>query len=114
MSISVSDHAGGTARCPRLRIAYVVHDYHRYGGHSRYVAELACRFRRDHDVHVFTNTVDDADRDGITFHHVPAWRRNALTTVLQPLCLLSESVPGIDRGIAAGHGSVYKPLWSAL
>jgi UDP-glucose:(heptosyl)LPS alpha-1,3-glucosyltransferase len=66
----------------RLRIAFVVHDYHRHGGHSRYVAELATRFRREHDVHVFSNTVDDADRDGITFHHVPAWRANALTTIV--------------------------------
>lgn len=67
---------------PRLRIALVVHDYHRHGGHARYTAELATRFRRDHDVHVFANTVDDADTAGITFHHVRAWRRNALTSVL--------------------------------
>jgi UDP-glucose:(heptosyl)LPS alpha-1,3-glucosyltransferase len=66
----------------RLRIAFVVHDYNRYLGHSRYVAELATRFRRDHDVHVFTNTVDDGDTSGITFHHVPAWRRNALASCL--------------------------------
>lgn len=66
----------------RLRIAFVVHDYNRHGGHSRYVAELATRFRRDHEVHVFTNTVDDADAAGIAFHHVPAWRRNALTSIL--------------------------------
>lgn len=66
----------------RLRIAYVVHDYNRHGGHSRYVAELATRFRRDHDVHVFSNTVDDADTAGMTFHHVPAWRRNALASIV--------------------------------
>lgn len=66
----------------RLRIAYVVHDYNRHGGHSRYVAELATRFRRDHDVHVFTNTVDDSDTRAITFHHIPAWRGNALASIL--------------------------------
>jgi UDP-glucose:(heptosyl)LPS alpha-1,3-glucosyltransferase len=66
----------------RLRIAFVVHDYHRHGGQSRYVVELASRFRHDHEVHVFSNTVDDPDTDGITFHHVPSWRRNALTTIL--------------------------------
>src|SRR5438270_7123410 len=65
----------------RLRIALVVHDYHRHGGHARYTAELATRFRRDHDVHVFANTVDDPDTAGITFHHVPAWRANALATI---------------------------------
>jgi UDP-glucose:(heptosyl)LPS alpha-1,3-glucosyltransferase len=66
----------------RLRIAYVVHDYNRHGGHSRYVAELATRFRRDHDVHVFTNTVDDPDTSALTLHHIPAWRGNALASIL--------------------------------
>jgi len=66
----------------RLRIAFVVHDYHRHGGHARYTAELATRFRRDHDVTVFANTIDDRDSTGITFHRVPAWRRNALTSIL--------------------------------
>lgn len=67
---------------PRLRIAFVVHDYNRHGGHSRYAAELAARYRHDHDVHVFTNTVDDPNTAGITFHHVRAWRRNALASIL--------------------------------
>ena len=40
----------------RLRIAFVVHDYNRHLGHGRYVAELATRFKRDHEVHVFANT----------------------------------------------------------
>jgi UDP-glucose:(heptosyl)LPS alpha-1,3-glucosyltransferase len=66
----------------RLRIAFVVHDYNRHLGHSRYVAELAGRYRHEHDVHVFTNTVDDPDTAGITFHHVPAWRPNALASIL--------------------------------
>lgn len=66
----------------RLRIAFVVHDYNRYMGHSRYVAELSTRFRHDHEVHVFANRVDTEDREGITFHHVPAWRRNALATIV--------------------------------
>jgi len=91
---------GTPVRSRALRIAFVVHDYHRYGGHSRYVAELATRYRADHEVHVFTNTVDDRDTDGITFHHVPAWRRNALTTVL------SFIIPGtllIPKGFDIVH-----------
>src|SRR5262245_10092398 len=66
----------------KLRIAFVVHDYTRGIGHSRYVVELASRYRHEHDVHVFTNKVDSDDADGITFHHVPAWRRNALASIL--------------------------------
>jgi UDP-glucose:(heptosyl)LPS alpha-1,3-glucosyltransferase len=67
---------------PRLKVAFVVHDYNRYIGHSRYVAELASRYRHEHDVHVFTNTVDDPDTAGLTFHHVPAWRPNMLAQIL--------------------------------
>jgi len=66
----------------RLKIAFVVHDYNNYGGHSRYVAELARRYRDRHEVHVFANTIDDTDIDGIVFHRVPAIRRSALSTVL--------------------------------
>src|SRR6266404_1054109 len=63
----VRDSMTGDHASHRLRIALLVHDYNRHAGHSRYVAELASRFRRDHDVHVFTNTVDDPDTAGITF-----------------------------------------------
>src|ERR1700683_5589365 len=66
----------------RLKIAYVVHDYHRSGGHSRYVAELATRYSAEHEVHVFANRIVDDGTPGIEFHHVPAWRANAFTTVL--------------------------------
>jgi UDP-glucose:(heptosyl)LPS alpha-1,3-glucosyltransferase len=66
----------------RLRIAFVVHDYNRTGGHSRYVAELATRFSRDHDVHVFANRVQSEEAGRIRFHYVPAIRLTALTTVL--------------------------------
>jgi UDP-glucose:(heptosyl)LPS alpha-1,3-glucosyltransferase len=66
----------------RMKIAFVVHDYHRSGGHSRYVAELAVRYCREHEVHVFANRIVDEGVPGIHFHHVPAWRANALTTVL--------------------------------
>jgi UDP-glucose:(heptosyl)LPS alpha-1,3-glucosyltransferase len=65
-----------------MRIAFVVHDYHRAGGHSRYVAELAARFATEHEVHVFANRIDDDGSSPIHFHKVPAWRANALTTVL--------------------------------
>jgi UDP-glucose:(heptosyl)LPS alpha-1,3-glucosyltransferase len=66
----------------RLRIAFVVHDYSRHVGQGRYVAELASRFKRGHDVHVFANTFEEPDPAGITYHHVLAWRARALATVL--------------------------------
>jgi len=50
-----------TAVDSRLRIAFVVHDYNRQMGQSRYVAELASRFKRDHEVHVFANTFEEPD-----------------------------------------------------
>ena len=67
---------GDTAR---VKIALVVHDYHRSGGHSRYVAELATRFTREHEVHVFANTF--VPEPGIVFHHVPASRAHALALI---------------------------------
>ena len=63
-----------------MRIAYVVHDYNRTHGHSRYVAELAERFARDHDVHVFANRFENPPNT-ITAHHVPAIRRSALLSI---------------------------------
>ena len=64
----------------RLRIAFVVHDYNRVLGHSRYVAELAERFAREHEVHVFANRFE-ALPDGIVAHRVPALRFSALSTI---------------------------------
>jgi UDP-glucose:(heptosyl)LPS alpha-1,3-glucosyltransferase len=105
----------------RLRIALLVHDYNRHAGHSRYVAELASRFRRNHDVHVFTNTVDDADIAGITFHHVPAWRRNTLSTIVTfvlPATVLvrgsfdivhAQGLCGLRQNVITSH--ICQPAW---
>ncbi len=76
----VSSDAPARSKPAQVKIAFVVHDYHRAGGHSRYVAELANRFSRAHEVHVFANTIEP-DTTDINFHHVPAWRLNALTTI---------------------------------
>jgi UDP-glucose:(heptosyl)LPS alpha-1,3-glucosyltransferase len=65
-----------------MRIAFVVHEYNRRFGHSRYVVELAERFRASHDIHVFANRFDAERAEGITFHRVPAVRTTTLTTVL--------------------------------
>ena len=65
-----------------MKIAFVVHDFSRGVGHGRYTVELAKRFSRDHDVHVFANTIDDDDAGSLNVHRVPAVRANALTTVL--------------------------------
>ena len=66
----------------RLKIAFVVHDYNRHMGHSRYVAELASRFKRDHEVHVFANSFDEPHPASLRFHHVPAWRASSLVSAL--------------------------------
>jgi len=66
----------------RLRIALVVHEYNRRMGHSRYVAELASRFKKSHEVHVYAHNFEEPDPEGITFHRVPASTRCGLATVL--------------------------------
>lgn len=65
-----------------IKIAFFVHDYHRHGGHSRYVAELATRFKTGHEVHVFANRWEESDAAGITFHKLPAWTWREITKVL--------------------------------
>jgi UDP-glucose:(heptosyl)LPS alpha-1,3-glucosyltransferase len=65
-----------------LKIAYIVHDYHRRGGHSRYVAELVDRFKQEHSIHVFANQIEEPHPEGITFHSIPAIRSSALSTIL--------------------------------
>ncbi len=65
-----------------MRIALVVHDYHRKAGHARYVAELATRFQREHEVHVFSNTFEQPEPHHIVHHPVPSWRGNALASIL--------------------------------
>ena len=86
-----------------MKIAYLVHDYHRAGGHSRYVAELATRFAREHEVHVFANRTEPDDASGIRFHAVPAWRANALTTVLT-FAVPATFQPGWDFDIVHSQG----------
>ena len=64
-----------------MRIALVVHDYDKAGGHSRYVAELAERFAGRHEVHIFANTFGVGPPEGAVAHRVFAWRASALTTI---------------------------------
>lgn len=65
-----------------MKIAFVVHDYRRREGHSRYVVELASRFAEEHEVHVFANEIEAEGNSKIRFHHVPAWRGSALGSIL--------------------------------
>jgi UDP-glucose:(heptosyl)LPS alpha-1,3-glucosyltransferase len=64
-----------------VKIAFIVHDYHRHGGHARYVAELASRFKKDHEVHVYASVWEEPDPDGIHFHRVSSIRWTALTSI---------------------------------
>jgi UDP-glucose:(heptosyl)LPS alpha-1,3-glucosyltransferase len=105
----------------RLRIAFVVHDYNRHGGHSRYVAELASRFKRDHEVHVFANTFEEPEPSGITYHHVPAWRASALASIVSfvlPATVMvrgrfdvihAQGLCGLRHNVATAH--FCQPAW---
>ena len=88
-----------------------MHDFHRSGGHSRYVAELAAHFRNEHEVHVFANTFHE--EPGIIFHRVPAWRANALTLILTfrwNAARLTRGFDGFDiihdQGLSTSHPHV--------
>ena len=58
-----------------------MHDFHRHAGHSRYVVELAERFKTNHEVHVYANSWEE-NYEGIFFHKVPAWTWKEITKVL--------------------------------
>jgi UDP-glucose:(heptosyl)LPS alpha-1,3-glucosyltransferase len=86
-----------------VRIALVVHDFDRHGGHNRYVAELATRFAPEHDVHVFANTFGTPVPTGATAHRVLAWRARALTTILSfPVSATLATRVGFDIVHAQG------------
>src|SRR5688572_27716753 len=86
-----------------MKIAYLVHDYHRVGGQSRYVVELATRFAKCHEVHVFANRIERDGTAGIYFHTVPACRSNALSTVLS-FALSATFQPGRGFDIIHSQG----------
>lgn len=65
-----------------MKIALVVHDFLRGVGHGRYCIELANRFAREHDVHVFANRFEQDVNFQFNGHRIPAWRATALTSVL--------------------------------
>ncbi len=85
-----------------MKIALLVHDYHRSGGHSRYVAELASRWAANHEVHVFANTFEP--EPGVTFHRVPASRSNALALILTFRRNASRMLRGMHFDIVHDQG----------
>ncbi len=65
-----------------MKVALIVHDFLNGVGHGRYCIELARRFTKNHEVHVFANRFEP--KLDFPFHpqFVPAWRKTALTSVL--------------------------------
>jgi glycosyltransferase involved in cell wall biosynthesis len=95
-----------------VKIAFVVHDYRRREGHSRYVVELATRFIADNEVHVFANQIEAEENSKIHFHHVPAWRSSALGSILSFLVQATLRVRGKfdiihNQGLCGLRGNVF-------
>jgi UDP-glucose:(heptosyl)LPS alpha-1,3-glucosyltransferase len=95
-----------------MKIAFVVHDYRRREGHSRYVVELATRFAREHEVHVFANEIEADENSPIHFHHVAAWRPNALTSIMSFAFFATLQVRGKfdiihNQGLCGWRGNVF-------
>lgn len=107
----------------RLKIGFIVHDYNHYMGHSAYVAELASRLKLSHEVHVFADTFDEPDPSHIHFHRVPAFRRNALASILSFVpsaslnvrgsfdILHAQGLCGLNHNVATAH--ICLPAWFA-
>jgi len=61
-----------------MKIALVVRNYHKSGGKSRYIAELAAYLAGNNEVHVFTASWKDVDDPRISFHRIPMLSFNFL------------------------------------
>ncbi len=55
-----------------MKIALVSRYFNKHQGIPRVVAELAERFSREHEVHVYSQTMEDVDDRNFTFHRVPS------------------------------------------
>lgn len=53
-----------------MRIAYICRNYHKRGGISKCIAELAERLVENNEVHIFSNSWEDISSDKIIFHKV--------------------------------------------
>ncbi|HXF04679.1 MAG TPA: glycosyltransferase family 4 protein [Blastocatellia bacterium] len=102
-----------------MRIALVVHDFTETTGQGRYTVELARRFSRDHEVHVFANRFDQPESIGLAkgnlaYHRVMAWRATALTTILTfPLFSTTPCARGFDIVHAQGFTSFSQDVVTA-
>ncbi len=65
----------------RMKIAIVVHDLQKNGGHSLYSKVLADSLSPRHEVGVFSNTCERPPDSSWESHHVRAWRGSALACV---------------------------------
>lgn len=93
-----------------MRIAFVVHEFGRSFGHSRYVWELATRFRSVHEVHVFAHHFHE-HVPGIVAHRLPALTGSALSTILSFVPAATWATRrGFDivhaQGLTTLHGNV--------
>lgn len=89
-----------------MRIALVVHDFHRAGGHSRYVYALAEAFAPAHEVHVFAHTFQGALPEGVQSHRVFCIRQSAFTTIMSfPWFVGGQLREGFDIVHAQGYSA---------
>lgn len=59
-----------------MKIALLALGYHKRGGISRYVAELAERYAKQHEVHIFSSWLETRIPQGAVHHHVPTIRQS--------------------------------------
>jgi hypothetical protein len=55
-----------------LKIAFIAFDVHHHAGPAKVTASLIERFCEDHQVSVFTHTIEGIDLSRINYHRVPA------------------------------------------
>jgi len=74
-----------------MKIAFICRHYNKTGGISRHVAEIAERFAKNNEVHVFTASWQDVGNPEVVFHKIPIltfgflkkWKKYAWNNVFE-------------------------------
>lgn len=90
-----------------MKLAFVYRHFNKEGGIQRYATEIAERFSKEHEVHIFANSRSNLERGKIIFHKVPIIKTKFLLEV-SSFALFSTFIHNfyrfdlvINQGVAA-------------
>ncbi|MDD2665852.1 MAG: glycosyltransferase family 4 protein [Methanocellales archaeon] len=88
-----------------MKIAMTVSGYSKEGGISRYVSELAERFVKDHEVHIFSSEWKDVGDDNLVFHKTMSIPKPPSIFILSYLFSTTLNIKVHDFDIVQSNGA---------